>query len=640
MASTLAGETLVSQAIAPAPERSSLRRWWGILLVVWLISAIYSGSLLKRGWIPYDEGTFAQSAERVLAGELPHRDYGDPYTGGLAFLNAFAFWLFGTNFASMRIVLFIFLLAWIPAFYNIATRFFSPWGAGLATLLAVAWSLPNYSAPMNSWYNLFFATFGTLAILRFLESRARLWLFVAGICGGVSFLFKIAGLYYVAGALLFFLYRAQVAEEVQQKSLLEYSQRRGWKFRVLVLGCLLILLGAVFIIIRRSLSFVALIQFVLPVVALGILSLRQNEVAQAPSRRPFKVLFREVMPFAAGVALPIVLFLMPYVLSGSVSSFVRGVFVLPTRLQAAAARRPPGFNPIRTYGTVVLVLLLFAGGYGAGRIRKVTRGLLLVAMTFVLLASAKDLGIYQFIWAPLTFLIPLAVFAGVYLLSTKPLRENLSPARRQEIMLLLCVTALCSLIQLPLPVANYFCYVEPLLILTLLALLSMTKKTSTFILVSLTVFYIAFAVFRFTPTFVYEMGYHYVPNHETSRLTLARAGGLRVHPAEVSLYQQLIPLVQEHAGESKYVYCAPDCPQVPFLAGLRNPTRILFDFYEDSAGHMERVLNALEAHHVKVVGFYPGQGFSKPLDPELQAALRQRFPGVTWVGQYEVRWRQ
>ncbi len=46
-----------------------------MLALVWGASAAYLGSRLTRGWVPHDEGTLAESAVRVQAGELPHRDY-------------------------------------------------------------------------------------------------------------------------------------------------------------------------------------------------------------------------------------------------------------------------------------------------------------------------------------------------------------------------------------------------------------------------------------------------------------------------------------------------------------------------------------------------------------------------------------
>src|SRR5215212_5778968 len=76
-----------------------------VLLVVLAISVAYVGRHLSRGWMPFDDGALAQSAERLLQGELPHRDFDDPYTGGLAFLNAGAFRLFGLTLWSMRLAL-------------------------------------------------------------------------------------------------------------------------------------------------------------------------------------------------------------------------------------------------------------------------------------------------------------------------------------------------------------------------------------------------------------------------------------------------------------------------------------------------------------------------------------------------------
>jgi len=179
-----------------------------VLLIVWTISIGFMASHLKREWVPHDEGTLGQSAERVLSGELPHRDF-DDYTGGLTFIHALAFHELGINSASLRFVLFAFFIPWVPAIFYVASRFTGIYSAGAVTLVALAWSVPNYPGPMPSWYNLFFATFGAAALLRYVEAGTRRWLFLAGICAGLSFLAKIAAAYFVAGALLFFIFREQ-----------------------------------------------------------------------------------------------------------------------------------------------------------------------------------------------------------------------------------------------------------------------------------------------------------------------------------------------------------------------------------------------------------------------------------------------
>jgi hypothetical protein len=103
-----------------------------LLASVWLISALYMGMYLNRGWHDDDDGTLAQSAERQMLGELPHRDFDESYTGGPDYLNAAAFRIFGTNLAGMRYPFYIFFLAWLPAIFFVARQFGPAWmAAGL-----------------------------------------------------------------------------------------------------------------------------------------------------------------------------------------------------------------------------------------------------------------------------------------------------------------------------------------------------------------------------------------------------------------------------------------------------------------------------------------------------------------------------
>ena len=141
---------------------------------------------LDSGWIPHDEGQLGQAAERTLRGELPHRDFDDMYTGGLSFVNALAFRCFGDRSLSMRMMLWLLFVPAVAALYYLARRVAPPVVAGLVTMLGAMLSLPVYSAPMPSWYNLFFAVLGVVAPARFVASARGRWLFVAGLCGGLS----------------------------------------------------------------------------------------------------------------------------------------------------------------------------------------------------------------------------------------------------------------------------------------------------------------------------------------------------------------------------------------------------------------------------------------------------------------------
>src|SRR5262249_49429336 len=109
--------------VVPARSPNEFRSWaarHSLFFLVLIASAWYAGGNVERGWISHDDGALAQGAERLLHGELPHRDFVEIYTGALDYVHAFAFRAFGTTFSSMRLVLFAAFLVWLPVFYRLA----------------------------------------------------------------------------------------------------------------------------------------------------------------------------------------------------------------------------------------------------------------------------------------------------------------------------------------------------------------------------------------------------------------------------------------------------------------------------------------------------------------------------------------
>jgi hypothetical protein len=600
-----------------------------ILLLVWTFGALYSGALLKRGWVPHDEGTIGQSAQRVLDGELPHRDFDELYTGGLSYLNALSFRAFGENLASPRFVLFGFFLAWIPAVFFVARRFVGAVAAGAVTLLSIAYSVPNYSAAVPSWYNLFFATFGLAAIFQFLSSERRLWLFIGGLAGGISFLFKLSGLYFVAGVLLFFVFREQEQDRTQPT----HSHARYYSaFVVLALAAFI---TSLYSIARQNLSGVAVFEFIVPGEILALLCMwRQLSPSSSPAPIRFKRLFRLLIPFMLGVALPIALFLIPYLRSGSASDFINGVFILPGRRLAFASRRPLGYGLNKLLTTGALLFLLWSAYSNRLRFRTthITLGL---ALAVCLLLSKFEPKLYAAVWAPLLLLIPFCVIAATMVLLTR----NENPFERQKIFVVIAVTATCTLIQVPFSVGIYFCYVAPLLALSLVAIFSSSRTPSRILAGLLIAFYFGFAIFRVTPSFIHAMSYAYQPDPQNTELHLPRAAGLRVDAREAELYDTLVPFVNAHSGQSDFIYAAPDCPEVYFLTGKKNPTRMMFDFFDDAKQHDSRVTHAIDSSHVNVIAIFQRPPFSPPVSAELMQELRERYPLSHQIGRFEVRWK-
>ena len=587
---------------------------------------------LKRGWVETDEGTLGQSAERVLEGQLPHRDF-DDYTGGLTFLHALAFKAFGINSASMRIVLFIFFVAWVPAVYYVASRFSSAHAAGAITLLAVAWSVPNYPGPMPSWYNLFFATAGAAALLRYIEKGTRWWLFLAGLCAGLSVLAKIAAAYFIAAALLFFVFREQSISDEQNREALGRARLYGTTV-ALGLAAFLFLL---FSMIHEIPGTRGLFQFVSPAFGLVALLLSREMAGIAGSNRGrFVALAGMCAPFAAGTAIPLILFTVPYVITGSFRALTQGILAAPVRAIRIVSFPPS--HPIAMLTVIPFLLPVLLASECRALGRAIWGGILAVFTGAVLFFSARSSFFYGLGWLSIRNMLPGLVLAGVAIVLVAGKKRNLSLAHQQRIMLLMSVAALCSLIQFPFAAPVYFFYVAPLAILLAMALFASAPNPPRLALATLIGFYFLFAVFRITPGFIYKVGAGYAPDVQTERLMVERAGGLRVEAGDAHLYDQLIPLVQEHA-QGKFMYAAPDCPEVYFFSGLKSPSRHYFDFAEDPQGHTTLVLQELESLNVNVVAIKRNPRTSAPMAPELQSALELRYPHSEAVGLFQVRWK-
>jgi hypothetical protein len=597
------------------------------------ISAAYVAWHLGRGWMPFDDGALAQSAERLLQGELPHRDFDDVYTGGLAVLNAAAFRMLGTTLWSLRLVLFAVFLAWVPAVNAIAARFVRPIAAAMVTLLAVVWSLPNYTAAMPSWYNLFLATFGVAALFRYLEDGRSRWLVLAGVMGGLSFLVKVVGLYYVAGVLLFLVFHAHANARGETGA----GARRSRGYALFVTGALVLFVAALVMLVRRQLHAAEVVQLVLPGALIAALLVRNEWTLPAGGDRSrFRGLGTLIVPFLLGVALPIALFLVPYALSGALGAFAYGVFVLPMkRFGVAGVPAPPLWT---MFALVPLALgVLFAGRLGA-RLRRVELGVVVAALALLLVATGRSDPLYRAVWYSVRSLLPALAILGVGILWRVRAVDREMPLLRAQVLLLLSVTALCSLVQFPYAVPNYFCYVAPLVALLAVALYPHLRPIRRAVGLAVVTFYVAFAVLRVNDSTLNAMGITYGPYHPTMPLALARGGGLRIPRDQAMVYQRLAPMLQ-HRAQGGYTWASPDAPELYFLTGLRNPTRSLFEFFDDTTGRTARVLTALDTRGVTAVVLNARPAFSPALPDALVDALEARYPYAANVGPYQLRWR-
>ena len=608
---------------------------WGIratvLAVVLMVAGIYAGVHIGRGWVPADDGTLSQSALRVMQGQLPHRDFGEIYTGGLSFIHALAFRAFGVNLMSLRICVFLFFLAWLPAVYYIALRFTSAIGAGAITLLAVAWSYPNYPAAMPSWYNLFFATFGAAALLRHLEVRTRRWLLVAGVCGGASILIKVIGAYYVAGALLFFAFleQSESSEKSSGKSAEEESSRNSWTYRLFSVSALLLFLAILVNVLHKRLGTAELYQFVLPsAVVVGLILLGERGVRAGTGQR-FKTMFQAVIPFLCGLAGPVIVFLMPYVWSGEVWKFLFGVTSSAVaRAVDLGVTRPVGIEKI-LYVLPLLGILAAAMYWDKfqGKIVGLALGLGVIVLG---VRAEQSFTIVSEVWWSVAALTPITVLLGAAMVWANRKRGERTKIERQQVVLLISLAAMCSLVQFPFAAPIYLSYTAPLTLLAMVAIVSTSKtQRGTYALGSVVGFYLVFGVVSLVPRYIYEVTY--TIGHMDA-MQGPRTGGLKIEGA--AFFDDLSRFLREHSPNG-LMFAGNDCPELYFLSGLHNVTR------DDGGAAPEEILKAIQSDDLNLVvindsPYFPGA----VMTPGVRAEVAHRFPHAARFGMFLVFWKK
>lgn len=609
--------------MSPLAESRVLRvaeRW--LPLIVILLAGVLLASDLNQGWVPHDEGALGQAAERVLAGEVPHRDYDDIYTGLLAYLHA-AFFSFGSHASStLRMSLFLFALPWVAALYAIARRFVPPIGAALVAVTALLWSVPNYPASVPSWFNLFFATFGALALLRGLETGRRPWLVLAGVAGGISFLFKLSGVFYLLGGGI-----ALIATSFRPNSdAVSAGIRSGAALVALILTLVLVALAVP--IARAGVGEV--VRFLLPLgILFGALIWREWKQGGASALERGHALFEALGPFMLGALIPLAAHLVFLLATDALSQTVEGVLVKPFRRTASAMMHPP--PPSALIYSIGLGALLAA--WVSGRIATILAVVAAVVFGVVIYASGANPRIYGMgvlaAWG-----LPLLAAAGSAWLITRASRD--ADRLTDAAVVITAIACATLLVEFPFAAPIYLLYTLPLSMVALAAVVGAAGRTPASLQLVVVVFLLVFGLVRVTPGSVESFGSRFAHTDETVPLKLERSG-LRVRASDAAAYEKLIGAVQVLAKD-RTLWAGPDAPEIYFLSGVPNRTRTLFDFLDADAGKVP-IIERVRATKASLVVLKLQPDFSPPPDQATVNALAAEFPNGRSAPGFLVFWR-
>ena len=528
-----------------------------LVLILLGASVLYAALLLDRGWIPHDDGTIGETALRILRGQLPHRDFSDVYTGGLAYWNALSFALFGVNLLAPRILLFLSFLGFLAASFAIARRFAGARTSAAVVLCMTVWGLPNYPAAMPSWYNLFLAVGAVWALARYLESPRTRWLVLAGACAGLSILMKVIGLYTLAGLLMAvgFLEQAEVGVTKDPASVVR--ERPRWYSLVLTSAAVVLVLMIIRLVSSAS-AWSSAVHFILPasLVASLMIYLEWRRPHVLSSGERLDRALRRAAPLIAGTLLPVLLFAVPYVASGALGDLIEGVFISPLTRVSETANPPPDLEQALPSLGLVAVLVLSATIRGAARWALLGGAAILL---LVILAIGGNPIVFHKVWSGYVVALPVVIALGVLVLKAANSRGppdstagTLSPDLRPVLAAaLLAQAALFGLVQFPFSGSIYSLYVGSLIPLVALALVSISGKNAHLPGAVLLVFALAFGVRWLGTANMVTVGFAgREDRRDTERLRMDR-GGIRVTPEERDEFELLVATLQQLApGEA------------------------------------------------------------------------------------------
>jgi cytochrome b len=612
-------------ASSAAPENlpADRRRAYASLALAVLGGALSIWTVLDRGWVPFDEGTIAQAAERAMHGELPHRDFTDPYSGGLPYWHAFAMRMFGVSLMAPRYGLFIAFVLWLPAVWWLARRACGDRGAAAVTIIAAWWSLPIYPAAMPTWYLLFAGTWIVCALERWHGTKRWWWLVLTGLLCGAAVTIKQTGLYLTAGALLGVLFVDQEETRLRWPG----GTPAGRTDPAIVL--LLAVLGA--LVLKLMWGWIKsgeTLHLVFPIGGLLALAvLRESRLTDDRARR-WRALARAAGIVVVVAVLCLVLFLLPYVRGGALDALysdaigagVKRISTLHWSMRSAAALF------LAAWPVYAVVLLdAFARDRRVLRLAALTLG---VALLYLALRSGEG---YRRIWFFGTSVLPLGI-AAVLVAGHRAWRakSSIDPV----LLALAGVTALQALNQFPYAAPNYFAYVAPLAILTAAAAAAhfgALPRLGTAALVLA-----GFAAFLRLGS-VHNVGFYPAWWDYSHRLAVPR-GGLLVTAYDSARYTRLLELVASHRANGT-VYAGPELPEVYFLSGTRSPGRDSYSLFSGEATDSTQLPRVFDAAAANVIVVKTHPMFNVPLRDDITRWLAIRYPQSESMDTLQVRWR-
>lgn len=146
--------------------------------------------MMRYGIFPYDDGVLLYGAERILAGNIPYKDFYLVYTPGNLYLLALVFKIFGPSMMIERILNTIVSLFILINTYLITRKLTKNFYALIFTIFLTTFCIWLDSSYANQNLPLLFSLLSGLSFINYLIKEEKPYLIISGLLIGVTTLFR------------------------------------------------------------------------------------------------------------------------------------------------------------------------------------------------------------------------------------------------------------------------------------------------------------------------------------------------------------------------------------------------------------------------------------------------------------------
>jgi hypothetical protein len=548
------------------------------LILVVLISTVIMIIYDNCFWAAADEGMYAHIAERLLMGQVLHRDVQDLYPGYINLTNATAFSLFGVRMVSMRYPLAVLTVIQAGLMFLIL-RNRGVTTAMVGALALTALGFVQFLNPTANWYTLFLAVL-TVAWLSWSPARLPSRDVVTGILVGSTFLFRqLSGVFLASGVLVFLL--------------LERPRSLGFDGRGLARATLtLIALVLMAYIVRATDAFGWVLFGVWPFAVLAW--------AWRQTTRGNREVFATLRKLALGgliSGLPLLTYLLGH---GAVGSWAQDTFGTALAVPRLEFMKRPGY---------LMIGILAWRGFHSGD-----------------LARILNAGLY-------ICLLLLSALLGVLLF------RALLRGRRSTIHPLPLIATFYALVSLHYQVPIYLFYTVGLSLAAVLLLTGQCNRGTLWFTVAVSAGIAGLALYYQAAMPLTRNLQGIVAGERRFPATPlpSPAAGIYVDTSEAKLYQSLIGLIDRETRLGDTIFALPMHAELYFLGRRTNP----FRFYNTAIGirsnaDLDSVLQVIRCRPPKLVFYDPTDKYNTPASVRIAGTVRRQYEKLAPLPPFEV----